>query len=78
LRYLGLFHFARETGHAMHGMDHRILEAISLSAFERTRCLDLAFRVFDLFADWSAELLAYAKNTLASRTVPHLVHGRTA
>jgi hypothetical protein len=78
LRYLGLFHFARETGHAMHGMDHRILEAIPLSALERKRCLDLAFRVFDLFADWSAELLAYAKNSLASRTVPHLVHGRTA
>jgi hypothetical protein len=78
LRYLGLFHFARETGHAMHGMDHRILEAIPLSNAERARCLDLAFRVFDLFADWSAELLAYAKNALATRTVPHLVHGRTA
>jgi hypothetical protein len=78
LRYLGLFHFARETGHAMHGMDHRVLEAIPLTAAERNRCLDLSFRVFDLFADWSAELLAYAKNSIASRTIPHLVHGRTA
>jgi hypothetical protein len=67
LRYLGQFHFARETGHAMHGMDHRILESISLSQLERVRCLDLSFRVFDLFADWTTELLAYAKNAIARR-----------
>jgi hypothetical protein len=65
LRYLGQFHFARETGHAMHGMDHRILESISLTQLERVRCLDLSFRVFDLFADWTTELLAYAKNAIA-------------
>jgi len=74
LRYLGHFHFARETGHAMHGHDHTALEAIALTSLERMRCLDLSFRVFDLFADWSAELLAYARNSLAQRTVPHLVH----
>lgn len=78
LRYLGQFHFARETGHAMHGLDHRVLESITLTELERVRCLDLCFRVFDLFADWSAELLAYATNALAQRTTPHLVHGRTA
>lgn len=78
LRYLGQFHFARETGHAMHGMDHRVLESIPLTDLERVRCLDLSFRVFDLFADWSAELLAYAKNMLAQRTVPHILQGRTA
>ena len=78
LRYLGQFHFARETGHAMHGMDHRVLEAIELNELERMRCLDLSFRVFDLFADWSTELLAYAKNALAQRQAPHIVHGRTA
>ena len=78
LRYLGQFHFARETGHAMHGLDHRILDAIALTEFERVRCLDLSFRVFDLFADWTTELLAYARHTLAQRTTPHLVHGRTA
>ncbi len=55
-----------------------ILEAIPLTELERVRCLDLSFRVFDLFADWTNELLAYASNTLAQRTVPHLVHGRTA
>jgi hypothetical protein len=78
LRYLGQFHFARETGHAMHGLDHRVLDSIALTELERVRCLDLCFRVFDLFADWSAELLAYAKNALAQRNTPHLVHGRTA
>ena len=78
LRYLGQFHFARETGHAMHGHDHRLIESIVLTQTERLRCLDLSFRVFDLFADWTAELLAYAKNSLAQRTVPHLVRGRQA
>ena len=78
LRYLGQFHFARETGHVMHGLDHRILGEIALTELERVRCLDLSFRVFGLFADWSAELLAYAKNAIAHRTIPHIVHGRTA
>ena len=72
LLYLGQFHFSRETGHAMHGHDHRALEAIVLTELERVRCLDLAFRVFDLFSGWTAELLAYAKNSIAHRTVPHL------
>ena len=78
LRYLGQFHFSRETGHAMHGLDHRVLEAISLTATERLRCLDLAFNVFDLFADWSAELLGFATDALAQRTLPHIVPVRTA
>ncbi len=76
LRYLGQFHFARETGHAMHGLDHRVLESITLTEFERVRCLDLSFRVFDLFADWSNELLAYAKNAIARRESPVALHGR--
>ena len=58
----------------MHGYDHRVLEAIALTELERVRCLDLAFRVFDMFADWTAELLAYAKNSLAHRTVPQVIH----
>jgi len=78
LRYLGAFHFARETGHAMHGMDHRILESIPLTELERMRCLDLSFRVFDLFADWTTELLAYAKNALAQRNSVQMLQGRTA
>jgi hypothetical protein len=83
LRYLGQFHFARETGHAMHGMDHRALEAIPLTELERVRCLDLCFRVFDLFADWSAELLALARSAIARpvghpERAPQLLQGRTA
>jgi hypothetical protein len=73
LLYLGQFHFSRETGHAMHGQDHRILEAITLTELERVRCLDLAFRVFEMFSDWTTELLAYAKNALAHTTVPHVL-----
>jgi hypothetical protein len=74
LRYLGQFHFSRESGHAMHGHDHRVLEAIPLTELERVRCLDLAFRVFDMFSDWTTELLAYASTSLAHRTVPHDLH----
>ena len=72
LRYLGQYHFSRETGHALHGGDHRVLEHIKLTELERARCLDLAFNVFDLFTDCSNELLAYATNSLAERTVPHI------
>ena len=55
-----------------------MLEAIALTELERVRCLDLAFRVFDMFSDWTAELLAYAKNSLAHRTVPHVIHSARA
>lgn len=78
LRYLGQHHFARAAGHASRGVDERVLEKIELDPVARVRCLGLAFRVFDLFADWSNELLAYAENSLAQRTLPQLVHGRTA
>lgn len=50
------------------------LEAMGLAPLERVRCLDLAFRVFDMFADASAELLALARHALAQRTLPRLVH----
>jgi hypothetical protein len=78
LRYLGQLHFRHETGHAMQGLDHRVLETIALTELQRVRCLDLAFRVFDMFADWTGELLAFAKNGLAHRTVPHLIHASAA
>ena len=73
LRYLGRFHFARESGDVAHGFDRSALETITLTSPERARCLDLSFRVFELFADWSAELLAYARNSLAQSTAPQLV-----
>jgi len=78
LRYLGQFHFARATDLAMRGYGARVLETVTLTDLERMRCLDLAFRVFDMFADWSNELLAYAKCALARRTVPHVVHSNLA
>ncbi|HTU66292.1 MAG TPA: hypothetical protein VMF52_10090 [Steroidobacteraceae bacterium] len=79
LRYLGQLHVAREAGHASRGLDPHDLEAIPLSAVERVRCLDLAFRVFDLFADWSNELHLFARQALAPRAPMQIVvHGRTA
>jgi hypothetical protein len=50
-----------------------VLEAIALAPHERMRCLDLAFRVFDMFAEASTELLALARHALAQRTLPRLV-----
>jgi hypothetical protein len=44
----------------------------TLTQAERVRCLDLAFRVYDMFSDWTTELLAHARNSLAHRTVPHM------
>jgi len=77
LRFLGQLHFSRESGQAMPGADQRVLEAIALTELERVRCLDLAFGVVDMFSDWTTELLAYAKNALAHRTLPHVIHSST-
>jgi hypothetical protein len=63
----------RYLGHAIHGADQRVVEAIALTEVERVHCLDLAFRVFDMFTDWTSELLAYARNSLAHRTVPQIM-----
>jgi hypothetical protein len=54
------------------------LESMALVPLERVRCLDLAFRVFDMFADASAELLALARHAMAQRTLPRLVHTRAS
>jgi hypothetical protein len=59
LRYLGDFHLALESGHARTG-DDRTLAAIDLDDSQRVRCLWLVHRVFELFAEWVAELLSYA------------------
>ena len=74
LRYLGQFHFAATRRQYAQAYGHGVVESIALTSLERVRCLDLSFRVFDLFADWSTELLRYAKNSVAHRGVPHLVH----
>jgi hypothetical protein len=60
LRYLGDFHLALESGHAMDGDDHHTLAAIVLDDAGRARCRWLVDRVFELFAAWAAELHAYA------------------
>jgi hypothetical protein len=67
-----------ETVRAMRGQHRRGHEAVTLADGERSRCLDCAFRVFDMFADWSNELHNYARRALATRTTPHIIHGRTA
>jgi len=51
-------------------LDRRLLDGLSLTSLQRLRCLDLAFRVFDMFADWSLELLAHARQE--RRVITHL------
>jgi hypothetical protein len=65
LRYLGDFHLALESGHAMDGDDHRTLAGIDLDDVGRARCLWLVDRVFELFEAWVAELHAYALEEIA-------------
>jgi hypothetical protein len=65
LRYLGDFHLALESGHAMDGDDHGTLAAIALDDAGRARCTWLVDRVFELFAAWVAELHAYALAEIA-------------
>src|SRR5688500_16199466 len=60
LRYLGDFHFALESGHAVNGLDHRELAAIALDEAQRARCLELVAQVFKCFEEWTNELLAFA------------------
>lgn len=59
LRYLGEFHFQRESGHAMNN-EHLELAAIVLDEVTRSDALRRADDVFELFADWTDELLVYA------------------
>lgn len=59
-RYLGDHHLGKETGHAM-GSDHKILVNIVLDEKERQEMLALVEKVFSSFAEWTEELLRYAK-----------------
>lgn len=59
-RYLGDFHLAKETGHAMNS-DHRELCAIEMSEEMRAETLVMVEQVFAWFAEWTQELLAYAQ-----------------
>jgi hypothetical protein len=62
----------RYLRHAQHRYDLRVLEGTPLNATQRVRCLDLCFRVFDVFADWTNELLAHARASLARQAVPNV------
>ncbi len=66
LRYLGDFHFALESGHAMNN-DHAELAAIDLGDADRADALRRVDTVFELFADWTDELLAYARERIATQ-----------
>ena len=68
LRYLGDYHLALESGHAMDGDDHRTLAAIVLDDAARRRCEWLVTRVFEHFEEWVDELLAYALEEAAPAT----------
>jgi len=67
LRYLGDFHLALETGHAMGEGDHAQLLAIELDDAGRQRCLALVDEVFALFREWISELHAFALAALHER-----------
>ena len=63
LRYLGEFHFGRESGHAMN-VEHAALAAIELDDTTRQLAIDRVDQVFDWFRDWTDELLAFALRRL--------------
>lgn len=60
LRYCGTHHHALETGHAA-AAEHRKIAAIELDAESKARCMAWVDEVFEIFADWTNELLAYAQ-----------------
>ncbi|MBL9076319.1 MAG: hypothetical protein JNL08_02375 [Planctomycetes bacterium] len=66
LRYLGDFHFRRESGHAMH-TDHAKLAAIQLDDATRSVALARVDQVFGWFRDWTDELLAFALEQIERR-----------
>jgi Fe-S-cluster formation regulator IscX/YfhJ len=59
LRYLGEFHFALESGHAMNN-EHAELARITLDEAQRTDARQRVDAVFTHFEAWIDELLAYA------------------
>jgi len=74
LRFFGGARFSHPVEAESRVLRRHALELIVLAPLERIRCLDMAFRVFDMFADASAELLAHARHALAQRSAPRLVH----
>ncbi len=64
LRYLGDFHFALESGHAMNN-EHAELAAIELTDADRADALRRVDTVYELFEGWVDELLTYARTRIA-------------
>jgi len=60
LRYCGDFHLQLESGHVM-AEEHRALAAIELTAEARAHAMEAVELVFRWFADWSDELLRFAR-----------------
>jgi hypothetical protein len=65
LRYCGLHHYNLESGHAM-GSEHREIATIEIDTATRDRCLDFVDQVFDLFSQWTEELLNFATHNSPS------------
>jgi hypothetical protein len=62
LRYCGEFHFNLESGHAMNN-DHAEMAEITLTPAQQQDALRCVDQVFEWFALWTHELLAFAKAT---------------
>jgi hypothetical protein len=69
LRYCGEFHFNLESGHAMNN-DHAELAEITLDASQQQDAIRRVDLVFEWFALWTHELLAYANS--AAQDVPRI------
>jgi hypothetical protein len=59
LRYCGEFHAQLESGHAMNS-DHAELALVPLNRDQRMDAMARVDQVFDLFSNWTHELLRYA------------------
>ena len=75
LRYCGEHHFNLESGHAMNN-DHAELAEITLTPAQEQDALLCVDRVFEWFALWTHELLAYAQNQ--ARAAQHEHQGESA
>ena len=62
LTYFGLFHLERETGHTT-GEDNtaQFIESIQLKEDEKQKAIEIVDYIFQLFENFTAELLAYVE-----------------
>ena len=60
LRYCGPHHFGLESGHTV-GADHRALVETTVDEAEQARYRAMVDTVFEVFEEWTHELLRYAK-----------------